>query len=440
VEKCKSRIPKFFQNKTFSRLHSERDITVEGYERTLDFKLKPNGGNATNIICNLIYNSDLKSKNTLRKKLLEALNKIFYPDSYFEQITLQSYPNNMWEVCLEEKEKGEVPLSKSGSGLKTVILALLNLLVVPELKEKPIERRIDNYLIAFEELENNLHPTLLRRLFSYIEDFAVKNKCYFFITTHSNVVVDQFSRSTNAQIIHVIHDGIKARATTIDSFHEYSAVLDDIGAKASDLLQANGIIWLEGPSDRIYFNKWVELYSDSKLKEHRDYECAFYGGALLAHFESEDPLSADSDAVNILRVNRNAILIGDSDKTGTDKPLKPRLEKMKAAMEKMGAYIWITDAKEIENYIPAAALNKIFKNDNIPNIDQYEIFYHEKEKDYWHKNGLTGSLDKVELAHKVVPNLSRDDLDKRFELKDRMAEICEIIKKWNEDRPTIKQE
>jgi hypothetical protein len=430
------RIPKYFKNKLVSRLHSERDIKNEVYQEINNFslQLKGDGVGATNIISNFLNNAKL-NRDIVRKNLLDALNQIFYPDSFFEEITVRS-SGNLWEVYLGEGEKGLIPLSKSGSGLKTVILALLNMLVIPEIKKA----NVGNHIFAFEELENNLHPTLLRRLFSYIEDFSSKNSCHFFITTQSNVVIDQFSQSPNAQIIHVVHDGIKACATTINSFQEHSAVLDDLGAKASDLLQSNGIIWLEGPSDRIYFNKWVELYSEGELKEHRDYECAFYGGALLAHFDPNDPQISDSEAVNILRVNRHAILIGDSDKTKSDDSLKPRLGKMKTAMEKMKAYIWVTDAKEIENYVPAAVLNKIFNKDNLPEIKQYEVFRREDKKDYWHKNELTGSFDKVEFAHKVVSHLLKEDLDKRFELKVRMAEICEKIKKWNEDRPTIKSE
>ena len=440
TEKCKYRIPKFFKDKIIRRLSSDRDIVDEGIGRTKELKLESNGKGATNIIYNLLSNTDIKNRGSVKKELLEALNKIFNPDNDFVQITTPSPSHNMSEVYLEEHGKGDIPLSKSGSGLKTVILVLLNMLVMPSYKQEAIVSNISDYLFAFEELENNLHPALLRRLFKYIEDFAIKNKCRFFITTHSNVVIDQFSQSPNAQIIHIVHDGIKAHATTINSFKEHSAVLDDLGAKASDLLQANGIIWLEGPSDRTYFNKWIELYSDNKLKEHRDYECAFYGGSLLAHFESDDSRDVNVDAVNILRVNRNAILIGDSDKTASDKPLKPRLEKMKTAMEKMEAYTWVTDAKEIENYIPATVLNKIFKKDNLPEIGRYERFHRaptetDKTTGYWQENNLLGSFDKVDLAHNVVPHLLKEDLNQRFELKDKMAEICKIIEKWNQDRP-----
>lgn len=287
-------------------------------------------------------------------------------------------------------------------------------------------------------MENNLHPALLRRLFTYIEDFAIENKCHFFITTHSNVVIDQFSYSEHAQIIHVTHDGQRARSTTIDSFAGRGAVLDDIGAKASDILQANGIVWLEGPSDRTYFNKWVELYSDRKLREHRDYECAFYGGSILTHFEAADP-AEQCGSVNILRVNRNAVLIGDSDKTGPTKKLKRRLSRIKTEMAKMDAHVWVTAAKEIENYIPGAVLEKVFGKKALPEIGQYEWFYHENEKSdecgYWQKHGIGKPFNKVGLAGKVVEHLTKENLDDRFDLKAQMVEICAKIESWNKSKP-----
>ena len=33
-------------------------------------------------------------------------------------------------------------------------------------------------------------------------------------------------------------------------------MLNDLDVRASDLLQSNGIIWVEGPSDRIYIKRW----------------------------------------------------------------------------------------------------------------------------------------------------------------------------------------
>lgn len=447
MKKAGVRIPPFFKNKVIRKLSAERDIKQEshdGFQGDGTLCLMNNGDWATRSICAFITEISL-NRDVVQRKLLEALNTIFNPDNHFDEITVQhDGSRNYWEIHLSEQGKGLVPLGMSGSGLKTVILVLLNLLVVPEFsKNDNVTQNIADYLFAFEELENNLHPALLRRLFRYIEDFAVEHKCHFFITTHSNVVIDQFSRSPNAQIIHVTHDGEQAYTSTIDSFEEHSGVLDDIGARASDLLQANGIVWLEGPSDRIYFNKWVELYSGGKLKEHRDYECAIYGGALLAHFDAKDP-EADCEAVNILRVNRNAILIGDSDRPKSGYELKPRLVKISDAMKKLGGYVWVTDAREIENYIPTDVVRKVYHNPVLPGIGKFERFYYTgngksvtvKQKGYWQKNDLRGKFDKVKLAGDVAKHLDKEMLDSRFELGKKMEEICEKIRGWNDIRPT----
>jgi len=248
------------------------------------------------------------------------------------------------------------------------------------------------------------------------------------------VVIDVFSYSPHAQIIHVRHDGQGATSRTLSSFTDHGTVLDDLGAKASDLLQANGIVWLEGPSDRIYFNRWVELYSEGELREHRDYECAFFGGSILKHFEAAEPKAA-SDEINILRINRNSILITDSDKTGPRKRLKQRVKRMRDSMEKMGAHIWITAAKEIENYIPADAMEKVFGKSGLAEVGQYERFFYtsqrKNEKGYWQRKGLGGSFDKVKVASEVVAHLTRENLDGRFDLEDEMAKICEIVRRWN---------
>ena len=133
-----------------------------------------------------------------------------------------------------------IPLSDSGSGLKTVLLVLINLLVGYDLRVC-ISKSVMAF--AFEELENNLHPTVLRRLLRYIEDYAVKENVPIFLTTHSSVALDLFGPSPNAQIIHVSHDGESARTTTVKTHFERIGVIAALGAKPSDLLQANGIIW-----------------------------------------------------------------------------------------------------------------------------------------------------------------------------------------------------
>ena len=56
---------------------------------------------------------------------------------------------------------------------------------------------------VFEELENNLHPALQRRLFNYLKDWSIMNKVTVFFTTHSNIPINLFSSDKNSKIVHL---------------------------------------------------------------------------------------------------------------------------------------------------------------------------------------------------------------------------------------------
>jgi putative ATP-dependent endonuclease of OLD family len=264
-------------------------------------------------------NKNWLPRDLVERKMLLDLNTIFQPDGAFTRILVRQPQNGFWEVYLEESGKGLIPVSQSGSGVKTVLLVLVFVHLVPHVEK----RKLEQYLFGFEELENNLHPALQRRLLLYLNNVAAEHKCKFFLTTHSNVAIDLFANSDNAQVIHVTHNGEKARVRRVSSYGDSRGVLDDLDIRASDLLQANGIVWVEGPSDRLYFNRWIELWSNGELRENAHYQCVYYGGSLLAHLSVEDPEIDVDDLVKVLRVNRNAILILDSDRKRETDQLNP---------------------------------------------------------------------------------------------------------------------
>ena len=191
--------------------------------------------------------------------------------------------------------------------MKTVLLVLLNLLVIPELEsEKAGGKDKSSFVFAFEELENNLHPALLRRLFRCLEKYVLEEQATIFLTTHSSTALDFFGASEHAQVIRVSHDGESAQADPVRAHFDRLGLVSELGARPADLLLANGIVWLEGPSDRIYFNRWIELRSDGALREGRDYQCAFYGGSLLGRTQFASPEAADAELTNLLQVNPNS--------------------------------------------------------------------------------------------------------------------------------------
>lgn len=61
----------------------------------------------------------------------------------------------------------------------------------------------------------------------------------------------------------------------------------ELGMRASDLVQANAVVWAEGLSDRIYLRHWLAQVAP-ELREGVHFSLLFYGGALLRHLSPED--------------------------------------------------------------------------------------------------------------------------------------------------------
>ena len=189
-------------------------------------RLQGNGDGLTTLIQRTQHEADL-DESLINLTLLEALNKVFGPDGHFDRIVTKRSQGNIWEIFLEEAHKGPIALSSSGSGLKTIILVLAELLVAPEADGIPIDR----YIFGFEEIENNLHPGLQRRLFSFIRDFAVESGATVFLTTHSSVVIDLFSTDSEAQLLHVVHEGATASVRPLAEYVDHRDALRDLDVR-----------------------------------------------------------------------------------------------------------------------------------------------------------------------------------------------------------------
>lgn len=446
-EKVRSALQKVthrLSSTSFRRLLADRDIQPEKAETEL--VLNTNGSGATNIIRRFLSTSSGKyPEDVVRKDLLEALNQIFKPDGCFNRIDVKHHDEipkirfgseavpagDLWEIFLGEEKKGLIPLTNSGSGLKTVVLVLLNLLVIPVIEGKARSK----FTFAFEELENNLHPALLRRLLSYLESYAVREKVSIFLTTHSSAALDMFGGSKNAQIVHVTHDGESASCRAVAAHFDKLDVVSELGAKPSDLLQANGIIWVEGPSDRLYINRWLELYTDGKLVEGRDYQCAFYGGGLLARTQFLPQEEADQELVNLLHINPNVIVICDSDRNRKSAPLKPRVRRIQAEIGKLrNGQVWVLGAREIENYLPGSVLASVHSIGSLPDPAQYNAFFprdRDHGRSYLRSQLNRAGIDKVQLAKSCLPFLTSEAMSTRFDWNSQMASLVELIKRWN---------
>jgi putative ATP-dependent endonuclease of OLD family len=241
--------------------------------------------------------------------------------------------------------------------------------------------------------------------------------------------IDMFSHDRDAQIIHVTHSAGVSSARRTQTYVENRGVLDDLDVRASDLLQSNVIVWVEGPSDRLYFNRWIELITEGQIAEGSHYQCVFYGGRLLAHLSASDPLIDADDVVQILRVNKNAILLIDSDKRDEQSAINATKQRLIDEMKEIGGIAWVTAGREIENYLPLSAIKLQAPLAETP-LGRFEDIAEYLE------NTETGAGKKFErkkvlFAESMLPALTRESMASCLDLETRMLEVIAKIKAWN---------
>jgi hypothetical protein len=419
--------------KSPQRIYAERNIIPESDSSNLG--VDGHGIGVTNIIQNYINSSDLPRR-LVEDRLLSDLNEIFESDAYFNRITCQrDNRTQLWEIYLEEASKGSIALSQSGSGLKTIIIVLAFLILIPDKEKKDFSQ----YIFCFEELENNLHPSLFRRLLRYLSNYAYQNKGIFFLTTHSSVAIDLFNKDEGAQIIHVTNDNKSATVKTIKTYFDNAGILDDLDVRASDILQSNLVIWVEGPSDRVYLNSWIHTVSNGELLEGSHYQCVFYGGRLLPHYSSKNPDSEDK-LISILRLNRNAIIVMDSDKRSLLSRLNNTKKRVIKEFAESKMLSWVTRGREIENYIPITVLSKWLNKDlsGISQPDVYGDFFDyldllnlKRTQKSKIKIGSYYRDNKPLLAEEISRHFDINDINSTLDLQEKVSAICKKVRECN---------
>lgn len=405
-------------NYRFRKITAERNIFPEPEG---NLALHSDGTGASNLIATFLNDSTYE-ESVIESDFLSALNRIMQPEAEFVSIRVQqvTYDNQrLWEVFLQEKGFHRVPLSKSGSGLKTIVLVLLNLLVIPHINEYKGTKLV----YGFEELENNLHPALQRRLFEFIYDYAVSNDIILFLTTHSHIAINAFFDKDNASIYHVIKENGTAQIKRIETYIDKTEILDDLDVKASDILQSNGIIWVEGPSDRIYLKRWLELFTPNEYEEGKHYQFLYYGGRLLSQYSAKE----ETDLINIITTNRNAAIIIDSDKRYRSDQINDTKKRIVNEFNSLGMFQWVTKGKEIENYLPQEAVESMLGITLASGCTQYQLF-----PDFISPYYKSFSSKKVPFANKIKGYITPENSAAMLDLKKQIEKLYIHIQAWNQ--------
>lgn len=253
----------------------------------------------------------------------------------------------------------------------------------------------ENSIIFWDEPENSMHTT--RRI--KICDLMLKNSRRFVLATHQTEFCPMNNKESKVYKLSsqfkVGWKSVKCNLYQTENLNDCFGILKSLGMEPSKVLfTSNCILWLEGPSDAIYWRFWIKKY----LQEHKiellegfDYTFLFYGGSglnaleLETHLPNVDEEKKIDSFVNVMNVTPSSIffydtdlapkkasIIGESEDT-LDKEdqmtglLKPRVQKIIGKVKDIQrlsneCFSLPTYGREIENYISSKDIRKTLKS------------------------------------------------------------------------------
>jgi hypothetical protein len=381
--------------------------TIHDYFSGADRKVEKVGFGKQKIFTGLGLYGDLRSRLLAKTQAIRESVRIYeqFLSSHFftgqEVILIPVEESNNDVVHIKIGSKDERPIYDLGDGMQSLIICTYPIVTETE----------PGSLFFLEEPDLCMHPSLQRTFLEVLKTYHRKMGHQFFITTHSNHLLDLLEDNELVSIFSFSEIADRAPSPTDPSqadsgsnpqqskpkpsFRIRPSILKDrqtlleLGVRPSATYLANATIWVEGVSDCAYLRAYMEAFVHylkirgndwgknsingkslaqrlEEYKEDRHYAFVEYSGSNLEHYsftdKGEDGEQAEVKANVVTSVPdlcARAIVIADGDIGDNGKG--DRKESFAAQLG--DRFIWLP-GKEIENMIPEALMREQVRRDN----------------------------------------------------------------------------
>jgi putative ATP-dependent endonuclease of OLD family len=239
-------------------------------------------------------------------------------------------------IHLEDKHLSEsINVTERGSGVGSLLLL--------SMMQAYVDLQVgEGYLLLFEEPGNFLHPAAERKMLEALRRIA-ETGSQVMITTHSQVFIDN---RTSAEMYVTRRDSGVTTFTRIEE-DGFTAV-EEIGARNSDILQSDFVIYVEGPSDV----KIIEAIAEHHIENWNEHNITIQHLGGLGNIRHCEPNK-------LKKINRNFAFLLDSDRTEPDADLKKEVSELSYRASGEGIRCHVLERREIENYFHSEAIGEV---------------------------------------------------------------------------------
>jgi hypothetical protein len=326
------------------------------------------------------------------------LSKHFFPDQEVTLIPVEESNNDVVHIRIGNND--ERPIYDLGDGMQSLIICTYPIITETE----------KGSLFFLEEPDLCMHPSLQRTFLEVLKTYHRMMGHQFFITTHSNHLLDLLEDNELVSIFSFSEIADRAPAPTDPSQADSGSnpqsskpkpsfrirpsnltdrrTLLELGVRPSATYLANATIWVEGVSDCAYLRAYMEAFVHylkirgndwgkngingkslaqrlEEYKEDRHYAFVEYSGSNFEHYsfkvkgeDSEQAEVKSNEVTSVPDFCARAIVIADGDIGNTGKG-----DRKESFAAQLGDRFILLPGKEIENMIPEALMREQVRRD-----------------------------------------------------------------------------